>query len=161
ALVVHVAQATPEGEALVPEKLLPIDRMVAAQAMCLVARVAQQAGEVFREKSIFVLELITERRFGPTTLSKFSLILEAGAVQVLLVREWAINEEVEAIAIADGIDPEAAMVVVIAAQPMLPARAARQVEVGAAQQYVAAGSLIHVRRKQRGSVEVPLALHAG
>src|SRR5262249_23397470 len=128
--------------------------MIATQAMRLVTGIALEAGEVFGEKSILVLELITERGFGPTARREFSLVLEPGAVQVFFIDEWAINEEVEAVAVADGVNSKATMVIVITAEPVLPARAGSKRKVCATQQYVAARSLIHVGRQQWCAIEV-------
>src|SRR5258708_5619591 len=112
---------------MVGEKLLGVDGVVTAQPVDMVSGVSQIAGEVFVERTIFVLELVPEDGAGPAPRSEFALIVESRAVQVLTIDKRAVDEEVEAIAVADGIDTKAAVIKIIASQPMLPAGAARQI----------------------------------
>src|SRR5207248_3871698 len=72
----------------------------------------------------------------------------------------AINEEVETIAVGNSIEVEAAMVVFVSANAMLPPAGRGQVELAAGHKVTVARKLVGIRNQKRHAVEVPLAGHA-
>src|SRR3984893_19239275 len=156
-LVVNKARAGHDGETPQGQKLLPVHSMV--QAHTMTKRIGQAAGS-----PVLIFEFISDRGLRPTSFGVIALIVEAGTIDVGDGMEWSVDliaERVHSARLIYGLDVGTMQRILEALETMLPARGPRYGQLRARQQIVLACALVEVRRQDRISVEIPVALHAG
>src|ERR1700730_18005537 len=108
-------------------------------------------------KAVLILEFVSHSGSGPAPLQVVTLIFESSAIDVGDGVEWGIKP---AAGLVDRVHIRAPMVVLETGEAMLPARRARNCEFHAGEQIVLTLPLLRIRRHERSTIKVPLALHS-
>ena len=116
------------------------------------------------DKSVLVFKLVADDSVRPGALQVVALVFEPRAVHVGENVKWKIDVAERggnAGRLHDVVFVQSLVVVLEASKAMLPTRGPGKGQFRAAQQIVLPRALLHVRRNQRLSVEVPFPLYPG